>query len=300
MYINTRNLPDGPSPPTTSSSNASINELTRFHSSGSSSDGDNVSETTNDCNSPLTIGGLDAARTPAPRVHANTQQHQEEELDDEDYCKPCKPCKPASKARKTCHRCGNIRKNNIACNSCEQIFCKACARKFEDFSGTGFKFNTKKAGCPVCLKLCCCGNAKGAACQSKFHCYRRCEISRKSSKRRAPVKVTHSTESSTEKKKPRAYNRTPASARSNSSHNNQRQFASQLTPYAPTKMMVDDFDYGVIIEDDENMTPPHLNFNNITPYLSCIAISLEVDKESMNEEFNHSINILAQEANRLF
>jgi hypothetical protein len=286
MYINTRNLPDGPSPQTTSSSSASIHELSRFHSTGgSSSDGDDVSETTNDCSSPLTVGGSDAsAQTPA----------QEEEIDEEEEY--CKPCKPASKARKTCHRCGNIRKNNIACNSCEQIFCKACARKFEDFSGTGFKFNTKKPGCPVCLKLCCCGNAKGSACQSKFHCYRRCEISRKSSKRRAPVKASH--HDSHEKKKPRAYNRTPASARNNNYNNNSQQFASQLTPYAPTKMTVEDFDYGII--EDENMSPPHLNFNNITPYLSCIAISLEVDKESMNEEFNQSINILAQEANRLF
>lgn len=91
------------------------------------------------------------------------------------------------KMRKTCHRCGNIRKNNIACNSCEQIFCKACARKFEQDSQTGFKFDESKDGCPVCLKLCCCANPKGHDCKSMIHCYRRCEVSRKQSKRRAKV-----------------------------------------------------------------------------------------------------------------
>ena len=89
------------------------------------------------------------------------------------------------KLRKTCHRCGNIRKNNIACNSCEQIFCKACSRKFEQSSPTGFKFDENSEGCPVCLKLCCCANPKGYECKSMIHCYRRCEVSRKASKKRA-------------------------------------------------------------------------------------------------------------------
>ena len=89
------------------------------------------------------------------------------------------------KLRKTCHRCGNIRKNNISCGSCEQIFCKACARKFEHSSPTGFKFDENHDGCPVCLKLCCCANPKGHECRSLIHCYRRCEVSRKASKKRA-------------------------------------------------------------------------------------------------------------------
>lgn len=89
------------------------------------------------------------------------------------------------KLRKTCHRCGNIRKNNIFCGSCEQIFCKACARKFEQSSPTGFKFEENHNGCPVCLKLCCCANPKGYDCRSLIHCYRRCEVSRKASKKRA-------------------------------------------------------------------------------------------------------------------
>ena len=98
--------------------------------------------------------------------------------------------KAAVKMRKTCHRCGNIRKNNIACNSCEQIFCKACARKFEQCSQTGFKFDELKDGCPVCLKLCCCANPKGHECKSMIHCYRRCEVSRKQSKRRAKANIS--------------------------------------------------------------------------------------------------------------
>jgi hypothetical protein len=89
------------------------------------------------------------------------------------------------KLRKTCHRCGNIRKTNISCNRCEQIFCKACARKFEQSSPTGFKFDDIHDGCPVCLKLCCCANPKGHECKSLIHCYRRCEVSRKASKKRA-------------------------------------------------------------------------------------------------------------------
>jgi len=100
--------------------------------------------------------------------------------------------KVSPKVRITCHRCGNIRKTNITCDNCEQIFCKACARKFEEYSDTGFSFGEKSSvnGCPVCLKLCCCGNPKGYECKSKLHCYRRCETSRKSSKRRAKAADT--------------------------------------------------------------------------------------------------------------
>ena len=109
------------------------------------------------------------------------------------------PDRAQVKLRKTCHRCGNIRKTNVACNSCEQIFCKACARKFEQCSQTGFKFDDTKDGCPVCLKLCCCANPKGYECKSMIHCYRRCEVSRKQSKRRAKANV------STDKKVPYNY-----------------------------------------------------------------------------------------------
>ena len=30
-------------------------------------------------------------------------------------------------------------------------------------------------GCPVCKKLCCCGD-KNPACQKKYHCYKKCEV----------------------------------------------------------------------------------------------------------------------------
>ena len=79
--------------------------------------------------------------------------------------------------RKTCHRCGNVRKNIVDCSVCLQVYCAACAAKYEAHSTVGFKFK-QGSGCPVCLSLCCCSNPKGSTCRYLFHCYRRCEMSR--------------------------------------------------------------------------------------------------------------------------
>jgi len=140
------------------------------------------------------------------------------------------------KMRKTCHRCGNIRKNNISCNKCEQIFCKACARKFEQSSTTSFKFEVNHDGCPVCLKLCCCANPKGHECKSLIHCYRRCEVSRKASKKRAKANSAQ-----VEKKVPYNYNhkRTPVAAPTHrmTPQNSMIAMSSPSTNLVPTTMM---------------------------------------------------------------
>ena len=69
----------------------------------------------------------------------------------------------------TCHRCGNMRKQGIYCTQCPYIFCKNCVVKMEDEHGKDTFIN----GCPVC----CCA-VKSIYCMKKYHCYKKCLITR--------------------------------------------------------------------------------------------------------------------------
>lgn len=88
----------------------------------------------------------------------------------------------SSFTRKSCHRCGNIRKNCRKCQNCPHIVCKNCVLKMSAmYSESAFNANS----CPVCAFLCCCNN-KSSQCGNKFHCYRKCPVSRSSRKRLPP------------------------------------------------------------------------------------------------------------------
>ena len=89
----------------------------------------------------------------------------------------------SSFTRKSCHRCGNIRKNCRKCPSCPHIICKNCVLKMTAmYDHNGFNATS----CPVCAFLCCC-NSKSAQCTNKYHCYRKCPVSR-SNRKRQPQK----------------------------------------------------------------------------------------------------------------
>lgn len=201
------------------------------------------------------------------------------------------------KLRKTCHRCGNIRKTNIACNSCEQIFCKACARKFEQCSQTGFKFDETKDGCPVCLKLCCCANPKGYECKSMIHCYRRCEVSRKQSKRRTKVSV------STDKKVPYNYGNKRGVASSQKATPVAAGRHSSMPPLAP--LLVPSVSMSSINSDFNRAYSPYMS--GLTPVMARLsehneseAFStvdvVDVDKIKLEPKALEGLEILAKVA----
>ena len=76
--------------------------------------------------------------------------------------------------RKSCHRCGNIRKNCRKCQNCPHIICRNCVLKLSVmFNKDVFTPHS----CPVCARLCCCSN-KSNQCENKYHCYRKCPVSR--------------------------------------------------------------------------------------------------------------------------
>ncbi|CEG45319.1 phd-finger protein [Plasmopara halstedii] len=72
--------------------------------------------------------------------------------------------------RASCHRCGNLRKNNVQCSVCPHIFCAKCAEKMIEEHGN----QIFEIGCPVCKELCCCGKNRSISCTHKFHCYKKC------------------------------------------------------------------------------------------------------------------------------
>lgn len=83
------------------------------------------------------------------------------------------PPRSGEMKHKTCHRCGNIRSENVACptEDCPIIYCKNChLRAVQAYGPSSFV-----AGCPVCKNLCCCSNA-GPFCLTSLHCYRRCKF----------------------------------------------------------------------------------------------------------------------------
>ena len=89
----------------------------------------------------------------------------------------------SSFTRKSCHRCGNIRKNCRKCQNCPHIICKNCVLKMSAmYQQNAFNILT----CPVCAFLCCCNN-KSSQCVNKYHCYRKCPVSR-SNRKRQPSK----------------------------------------------------------------------------------------------------------------
>lgn len=59
--------------------------------------------------------------------------------------------------RRSCHRCGNLRSRNVHCVGCSDTYCLRCAEKAVMEFGDIFP-----AGCPHCLALCCCADARGA------------------------------------------------------------------------------------------------------------------------------------------
>ena len=98
----------------------------------------------------------------------------------------------SSFTRKSCHRCGNIRKNYRKCPSCPHIICKNCVLKMSAMYEHN-AFSVKS--CPVCAFLCCCSN-KSNQCANKYHCYRKCPVSRSVRKRqpqRSSAKYCHLT-----------------------------------------------------------------------------------------------------------
>lgn len=96
---------------------------------------------------------------------------------------PVKEVHP-SFTRKSCHRCGNIRKNCRKCQNCPHIICKNCVLKM----AVMFKKEAFNAhSCPVCALRCCCNN-KSHECMNKYHCYRKCPVSRLN-RRKQPAKI---------------------------------------------------------------------------------------------------------------
>lgn len=75
--------------------------------------------------------------------------------------------------RVACHHCGNIRKNQLKCVSCPQLYCKNCAQKMRFQHGA----NIFVDGCPVCKRMCCCA-VKSSTCPRVHHCYRKCPVSK--------------------------------------------------------------------------------------------------------------------------
>lgn len=84
--------------------------------------------------------------------------------------------------RKSCHRCGNIRKNCRKCLNCPHIICKNCVLKM---AGMFKKDVFTPHSCPVCALRCCCSN-KSSQCVNKYHCYRKCPVSRLNRRKQAP------------------------------------------------------------------------------------------------------------------
>eukprot|EP01041_Mallomonas_annulata_P008057 gene8057-16515_t len=74
--------------------------------------------------------------------------------------------------RASCHRCGNIRRNNIFCSHCPYIYCARCSYKMIEEYGQDIFVD----GCPVCKQLCCCAN-------KSRNCKRQCPT----------TKISHST-----------------------------------------------------------------------------------------------------------
>lgn len=75
--------------------------------------------------------------------------------------------------RVACHHCGNIRKNQVKCIACPQLYCRNCSEKIKQEHGS----QVFADGCPVCKKLCCCAE-KSHLCTRQNHCYRKCPVSK--------------------------------------------------------------------------------------------------------------------------
>lgn len=69
----------------------------------------------------------------------------------------------------TCHRCGNVRKLNIECSNCPQVFCIKCFERLISEDGQ----NAFQNGCIVCKAICCCAR-KTVYCSRVCHCYKKC------------------------------------------------------------------------------------------------------------------------------
>ena len=76
--------------------------------------------------------------------------------------------------RKSCHSCGNVRKSFHRCQICPQVFCRNCTKKMIAMYG---KTIFSSESCPVCSLTCCCAQ-KSFKCAKKYHCYRKCPVSR--------------------------------------------------------------------------------------------------------------------------
>ena len=81
---------------------------------------------------------------------------------------------PCFETRKSCHSCGNVRKTFHKCPMCPHIFCRNCTKKMTSMYGKAV-FSSKS--CPVCANLCCCAD-KSSKCNRRYHCYRKCPVSR--------------------------------------------------------------------------------------------------------------------------
>lgn len=85
-----------------------------------------------------------------------------------------KKVKSSSEHRASCHRCGNMRKTVLRCQVCPYIYCRPCTSKMIEEHG----LDIFQGGCPVCKDRCCCGINKSNNCKRKYHCYKKCPITR--------------------------------------------------------------------------------------------------------------------------
>ena len=69
-----------------------------------------------------------------------------------------------------CHRCGNVRKEKVLCVRCVHCYCVRCHERMASFYGT----DSFQGGCPMCKRLCCCGENRSINCNRAVHCYKKC------------------------------------------------------------------------------------------------------------------------------
>jgi hypothetical protein len=69
-----------------------------------------------------------------------------------------------------CHRCGNVRKEKVLCKRCIHCYCVRCHERMSSFYGP----DAFKGGCPMCKRLCCCGENRSINCSRDVHCYKKC------------------------------------------------------------------------------------------------------------------------------
>ena len=77
-----------------------------------------------------------------------------------------------------CHRCGNVRKEKIECTKCIHVYCTRCHERMSQFYGIDAFID----GCPMCKRLCCCGENRSEECNREVHCYKKCPAAKLAAK----------------------------------------------------------------------------------------------------------------------